>query len=90
MKAWGEQAVMMCEHSQIIPIGSIVDAVLAVRCQDAEALRSDNEDLRKRVDAADAAIARVRRLCNLTIECSVRADAIDQARDTLAALDRQE
>lgn len=36
---------------------------------------------------AEAAIARVRRLCELTIAVSVRVDAINQARDTLAALD---
>ncbi|MFG2001717.1 hypothetical protein ACGFNU_21455 [Spirillospora sp. NPDC048911] len=37
---------------------------------------------------AEAAIAEVRRLCNLTINVSYRAQAIDQAVDTLAVLDR--
>lgn len=36
---------------------------------------------------AEAAVARVRRLCEMTIAASVRVQAIDQARDTLAALD---
>ncbi|WP_188188011.1 hypothetical protein [Nonomuraea sp. SYSU D8015] len=58
MKAWGEQAVL-CDHSQIIPIGSIVNAVIAVRDQDVETLRSENEDLRKRAELAEAAIVRV-------------------------------
>lgn len=40
-----------------------------------------------RVEKAEAAIARVRRLCELTIASSVRVQAIDQARDTLTALD---
>lgn len=40
-----------------------------------------------RVEQAEAAIARVRKLCELTIAASVRVQAIDQARDTLAALD---
>lgn len=41
-----------------------------------------------RMEAAEAAIARVRRLCELTINTSCRVQAIDQAQDTLAALDR--
>ncbi|MFD9276867.1 hypothetical protein ACFWD7_06190 [Streptomyces mirabilis] len=36
---------------------------------------------------AEAALARVRRLCELTITTSVRVQAVQQARDTLAALD---
>lgn len=39
---------------------------------------------------AQDAIARVRRLCELTINASIRVQAIDQARDTLAALDGPE
>ena len=41
----------------------------------------------ERAESAEAAIARVRRLCELTIAASCRVQAIDQARDTLAALD---
>lgn len=40
-----------------------------------------------RMEAAEAAVARVRRLCELTINTSCRVQAIDQARDTIAALD---
>lgn len=61
MTAWSKHAVL-CEHSQIIPVGSLVDAVLAVRDQDAETLRSDNEDLRKRAAVAEAEVARLRAL----------------------------
>lgn len=43
-----------------------------------------------RAEKAEAAVARVRRLCDLTIDASCRVQAIDQARDTLAALDREE
>lgn len=38
-------------------------------------------------DEDQAAIARVRRLCEMTIRGSVRVHAVQQARDTLAALD---
>ncbi|MGW1267561.1 hypothetical protein [Streptomyces sp. NPDC002491] len=41
------------------------------------------------LEAAQAAIVRVRKLSEMTIAQSVRVQAIDQARDTLAALDRQ-
>ncbi|MFE3123697.1 hypothetical protein ACFXHD_09780 [Streptomyces hydrogenans] len=37
---------------------------------------------------AQAAVAEVRRLCELTIDASVRVQAVDQARDTLAAIAR--
>jgi len=40
------------------------------------------------MDRTTAALAEVRRLCNMTINDSIRSDAIDQARDTLAAIDR--
>lgn len=43
-----------------------------------------------RAKAAEAAVDRVRRLCHLTINASCRVQAIEQARDTLAALDREE
>jgi hypothetical protein len=36
---------------------------------------------------AQAAVAQVRRLCDLTIESSVRVQAVTQARDTLAVVD---
>ncbi|MCD7440272.1 hypothetical protein K4B79_18835 [Streptomyces lincolnensis] len=39
-------------------------------------------------DRVAAALAEVRRLCEMTIAASVRVGAIDQARDTLAAIDR--
>ncbi|MBQ0827668.1 hypothetical protein [Streptomyces tagetis] len=45
------------------------------------------EDTRRDLAASTAAIERVRRLCELTIAASVRVQAIDQARDTLTALD---
>uniref|UniRef100_UPI0018FE12BC hypothetical protein n=1 Tax=Streptomyces sp. NRRL F-5135 TaxID=1463858 RepID=UPI0018FE12BC len=38
-------------------------------------------------DRAEAAIARVRRLCEMTIACSVRVHAVQQAHDILAILD---
>ncbi|MFH8744919.1 hypothetical protein ACH4GG_27380 [Streptomyces albidoflavus] len=40
-----------------------------------------------RLDAAEAALGRVRRLCELTMTASMRVDARHQAIDTLAALD---
>jgi hypothetical protein len=36
---------------------------------------------------SQAALAQVRRLCDMTIESSIRTQAIDQARDTLAVID---
>lgn len=44
--------------------------------------------LRAERDALEAAIADVRRLCEMTIAASCRVQAIDQATDTLAVLDR--
>jgi hypothetical protein len=44
-------------------------------------------DVLRRLEQAEAANERVRRLCELTIAASVRVQAIDQARDTLAVLD---
>jgi hypothetical protein len=43
---------------------------------------------RKRAETAEAAVQRVRGLCDLTINVSVRVDARHQAIDTLAALDQ--
>jgi signal transduction histidine kinase len=43
---------------------------------------------RTEIEQLQAAIAQVRRLCDLTIAASVRVDAIDQAQDTLAVLAR--
>jgi hypothetical protein len=40
------------------------------------------------IERLNATIARVRKLCDLTIAVSCRAQAIDQARDTLAVLDQ--
>jgi hypothetical protein len=48
--------------SQSVWVSALVDAVLAVRDQDAETLRSENKDLRKAADHAEAGIARVRAL----------------------------
>lgn len=45
-------------------------------------------EVRERAQVGDT-LARVRELCELTIDRSVRVHAIDQARDTLAILDRQ-
>ena len=42
----------------------------------------------RELEQARAAITEVRRLCELTIAASVRVQAVEQARDTLAALDR--
>jgi len=63
----------------------ITEKVTAVG-QRAEAVAYANEQ-KQRAERAEAAIARVRRLCEMTIASSVRVQAIDQARDTLAALD---
>lgn len=41
----------------------------------------------RRAERAETTLARVRRLCDLTIAASVRAQAVEQARDTLAILD---
>lgn len=51
-------------------------------------LIEDLEAAEAKRDALKAAIAEVRRLCDLTIAASCRVQAIDQARDTLAVLDR--
>ena len=40
-----------------------------------------------RIAELEAAVDMVRRLCNLTIAASVRVQAVEQARDTLAILD---
>lgn len=42
----------------------------------------------ERAEEAEAAVARVRRLCDLTIAASVRVEARHQAVDTLAVLDQ--
>ncbi|MDX3111386.1 hypothetical protein PW035_62040 [Nonomuraea angiospora] len=47
VKAWNAHAVV-CEHTQRVPIGSIVDAILAERDDDLEQLRAE---LERRVDA---------------------------------------
>ena len=54
-------------------------------------LTSDQLDtLYDRAEHAEDAIAQVRRLCDLTISASVRVQAVQQARDTLAILDQQQ
>ena len=50
------------EHGRDITLEGQLRAEIAVRDQDAETLRSENEDLRKRADQAEAAVARVRAL----------------------------
>ncbi|MGI5196552.1 hypothetical protein ACQEVY_23370 [Streptomyces sp. CA-288835] len=69
-------------------------AELHVRLEDAEAgitaairQRKAAEERASKAERAEAAIARVRRLCELTITASVRVQAVAQARDTLTALD---
>jgi len=49
-------------------------------------LRAQLDTARAALKAAQAAIARVRYLCDLTIGHSMRVQAVQQARDTLAAL----
>ncbi|MDN3356059.1 hypothetical protein [Actinomadura sp. DC4] len=66
-------------------------AHLAGRLAQAEARAEQVEDLlsiaHDTSNRAEATIARVRRLCEMTIATSIRAQAIDQAVDTLAVLD---
>lgn len=76
--------------------GIAVDAELARQRQRAEHAEGELSSLRDhrarwqtehdRAEQAEATIERVRRLCELTIAVSCRVQAIDQARDTLAAL----
>lgn len=82
--------------------GHEADAVLAVvqaeirRLADdlkwsrAELAKADAENnaAGKRAERAEAAIERVRRLCELTIASSCRVQAIEQAKDTLRVLDQ--
>ncbi|GGS88368.1 hypothetical protein ACFFV7_51045 [Nonomuraea spiralis] len=91
MKAWGEQATMLCDHSQIIPIGAVVDAVLTVRDQDTETLRSENEDLRKRLGAAEANVARIRTYIDEKFRfwCSPFGVAAQYANDLISFIDRE-
>ncbi|MFF8250108.1 hypothetical protein [Streptomyces griseus] len=66
-------------------------AELEARLHDAQAatLRAEARAARTAAEAVitTAALAEVRRLCDLTISGSVRTEAINQARDTLAAID---
>lgn len=52
-------------------------------------LRAEARTARVHAEAVttQAAVAAVRRLCDLTISASVRVDAVHQARDTLAVID---
>lgn len=56
----------------------------------AEVQRARAREARARAEAvtAQAALDAVRRLCNVTIDASVRVQAVDQARDTLTVIDR--
>ncbi|MGR6922596.1 hypothetical protein ACU635_50795 [[Actinomadura] parvosata] len=65
MTAWSEQATMLCEHSQIIPIGVVVDAVLAVRDEVLEELRTA---LERRIDADAEALADQTLMKGLTVK----------------------
>jgi len=83
-------------------VNCMADAVMAVRDEELQRLRYELEEWHAaygekalpgtmaRLRNAEAAVARVRRLCEITIAVSCRVQAIDQARDTLAALDSQE
>lgn len=55
----------------------------------ADKLRADARAARTHAEAvaAQAAVAGVRRLCDMTIAASVRVDAVHQALDTLAVID---
>lgn len=55
----------------------------------ADAERANARAARTHAEAVttQAALAGVRRLCDLTISASVRVDAVNQARDTIAAID---
>lgn len=57
--------------------------------EQAARLRAEARTARVHAQAVttEAALAEVRRLCDLTIAASVRVDAVDQARDTLAVID---
>jgi len=60
----------------------LLDARAAVLRADAQVSRSHAEST-----TAQAALLEVRRLCDLTIRHSIRAQAIDQTQDTLAVID---
>lgn len=71
------------------------DAVMTVRDHEMEKLRAEHAALKRahvalaeQAGKEQAALAEVRRLCEMTIDVSVRAQAIEQARDTLAIIDR--
>ncbi|NEA21588.1 hypothetical protein [Actinomadura bangladeshensis] len=71
---------------------AVFDAELVGWCQDLnDALNHNDETCEavKRRDEAEETLAEVRRLCDLTIACSCRAHAIEQAEDTLRILNRQ-
>lgn len=53
-------------------------------------LESSREEQRQRAVKAEEANAAVRRLCEFTISIACDAQSVDQARETLAALDRYE
>ncbi|MFB6955498.1 hypothetical protein ACFCYB_00320 [Streptomyces sp. NPDC056309] len=59
-----------------------------VGCQPQDCCGDPNAHQQPPTDQAAAALDAVRRLCDLTIATSVRTQAIDQARDTLAVIDR--
>lgn len=83
-----DSACAVC-RADLEPIARVVLEAAADALADAGLVvvsAGEHERLRK----AEAAIARVRRLCDLTIAASCRVHAIDQARDTLAVLDDQE
>lgn len=76
---------------------AMADVVMAVVQPELDEREHERDEARRQRDEAseiiarrDAAIARVRRLCDLTIFTSCRVQAIDQAQDTLRALDHPE
>ena len=80
--ARAERAVRRAEGSE-----SWMAKHLARQDSRVHGLTRNRDQWRQRAERAEAAIARVRKLSELTIAHSVRVQAIDQARDTLAALD---
>jgi hypothetical protein len=86
----GEIAATVARLADMAKIRADQDGaeLVRLRARVAELEARDTPGWRNRAERAEAAIARVRRLCELTIRTSVRVQAIDQARDTLAALDQ--
>lgn len=65
----------------------LADVAVTIRDSSVDYWRERAEKAEREAAENQAAIARVRRLCDLTIAASCRVQAVEQARDTLAALD---